>query len=111
MLLKFKSLLLLLLLFQSAIIFSQEAIPRKLLDAFPKVYDQLLNHDVDEKYIENYAMDNARGKFQMTFFHNVYYDQPVLVSYVKSILLKLAPEEVEGIDVFITRSTYSILLL
>lgn len=103
---KFKTVFLTLLLFQTISIYSQEAIPKKLLDAFPKVYDQLLDHDIDDKYIENYAMDNARGKFQMTFFHNVYYDQPVLVSYVRSILKKLAPGEVDGIDVFITRSTY-----
>lgn len=85
---------------------SSQVIPKELLEAYLQNYEALLDHDVDEKYIENYALDNAMGKYQMTYFHRAYYDQPVLESYVRSILERIAPEKSKGLDVFITRSTH-----
>ena len=98
--------LLFLFLSVSIVSFSQsDPIPKKLLEAFPETYRSLLQHDIDEKYLENYALDNANGKYNLTYFHNAYYDQPVLVSYVRSILDKLDPGKTDKLDVFITRST------
>ncbi|MBL55986.1 MAG: hypothetical protein CMP61_02250 [Flavobacteriales bacterium] len=98
--------LLFLFLSVSIVSFSQsDPIPKKLLEAFPETYRSLLQHDIDEKYLENYALDNANGKYNLTYFHNAYYDQPVLVSYVRSILDKLDPGKTDQLDVFITRST------
>ena len=83
-----------------------EPIPKELLEAFPETYNDLLNHEIEDKYLENYAQDNANGKYKMTYFHNAYYDQPVLESYVRSILKKLDPSKADELDVFITRATY-----
>ena len=83
-----------------------EPIPKNILNSFPETYLHLLQHDVDEKYLENYAQDNARGKYKLTYFHNAYYNQPVLESYVRSILNKLDPGNTDELDVFITRLTF-----
>ena len=76
-----------------------EPIPKELLEAFPETYNDLLNHEIEDKYLENYAQDNANGKYKMTYFHNAYYDQPVLESYVRSILKKLDPSKADELDV------------
>jgi Zn-dependent protease with chaperone function len=82
-------------------------IPKSYLSSYVSYYEKYLEHDVEDKYIEEYARDHAFTKFNYTFYHKIYYDQPVLVSYIRSILQKIETDrtKADGLDIYITRST------
>lgn len=87
---------------------NKEAIPKKIITDYSNdKAELLLEEEVPKKYKETFAADNAMGKFRLSFYHNVYYNQPILEEYIRSILMRLDPEnpELETIDIYITPQT------
>jgi hypothetical protein len=74
---------------------SQDTIPKQYLNDLPSYHRDYLKHDIPENLIESYANQNAYAKFNLTFYHKVYYNQPLLENYIRSILKKLVPENKE----------------
>ncbi|MFT5667871.1 MAG: hypothetical protein ACI9DK_002071 [Vicingaceae bacterium] len=86
---------------------SQDTIPKQYLNDLPSYHRDYLKHDIPENLIESYANQNAYAKFNLTFYHKVYYNQPLLENYIRSILKKLVPEnkEIGELEIYITKST------
>lgn len=85
-----------------------EPIPKHLIPDFFEDKEALLKHpNIPKKYQSTFANDNAINKFNLVFNHSVYYDQPILEEYIRSILKRLDPSssEVNTLDVYITRQT------
>lgn len=105
--LKFTSVILLLIALSQTVFGQQVPIPIKYLESLPDYYQNYLKADVNKKYLANFAEDNAFSKFNYTFYNKIYYDQPLLVAYIRSILVKLEPNSTlaNSLDIYITRST------
>lgn len=86
---------------------AQDTIPQKYLDDLPSYYQEYLTHSIPENLKENYAQQNAFSKFNLTFYHKIYYNQPALVDYTRAILKQLLPqnEAINTLEIFITKST------
>lgn len=84
-----------------------DTIPKSILNSYTGFYKEYLKHGVQDKWKENYAQDMSFAKFNNVFYHKVYYNQPVLVEYVRNILNRLEPNHsiIDGMDIYIARST------
>lgn len=99
--------ILILSLITSSLIAQSDSIPSSYLKDYKQYYKNLKQHDVPAEFLENYSQDNAYTKFNYTFYHKIYYNQPVLVAYVRSIVERLEPNKaiIDSLDIYITRST------
>lgn len=86
---------------------AQDTIPRGYLTNMPEYYQEYLQHDIPGDLVENYAQQFAYSKFNHTFYHKIYYSQPLLEDYIRSILKRLLPkkEEITELEIYITKST------
>ena len=95
----------LLLLFST--VKSQDTIPERFLNDFKSYYQTYSTHDIAENLKETYAQENAYAKLNYTFYHKIYYNQPLLEDYIRTVLKQLLPDnaEVDNYEIYITRST------
>ena len=85
-----------------------EIIPKHILSDYSTDKKELLNYNsVPEKYQSTFAEDNAFNKFNLVFYHNIYYNQPILEGYIRSILTRLDPQNssINQLDIYITKET------
>jgi hypothetical protein len=85
-----------------------ESIPKHIITNYSKEKAALLKYpEIPKKYQITFAEDNAFTKFSLIFNHGVYYNQPILEEYIRSILKRLDPSnpEVNTLNIFISKQT------
>lgn len=86
---------------------AQDTIPKQFLTDFNSYYEEYLTHEIPDNLIQGYAQQNAYAKLNLTFYHKIYYNQPLLEDYIRSVLKQLLPNnnEINNYEIYITKST------